>query len=168
LFCTSTSLKQHGHKSISKKKLISGNRKSLYLDFYPEILHPDTGKPTRREFLGLYVSDKPKTAVEKLHDKETLTLADNIRAQRQLEIQKGDYGFLSDKKRKSNFVAYFKALAEKRKGSNSDNWQSTLNYLENFTGGSLSFSNINEHVCNEFKEYLQTSKAKEVLRLSCL
>ncbi len=39
-----------------RAKEISGNRKSLYLDFYPAIPHPETGEPTRREFLGLYIN----------------------------------------------------------------------------------------------------------------
>ena len=143
-----------------RKKAISGDRQSLYLDFYPEVIHPDTGKPTRREFLGLYLYDKAKTPVEKQQNKDTLQLAESIKAQRQLDIQRGEYGFLSDKKKKADFVAYFRALAEKRRGSNSDNWQSALNYLIDFTGGSLLFSNLTEHVGNEFKEYLQTAKSK--------
>lgn len=147
-------------KVTLRQKAISKSRISLYLDFYPEIIHPDTGKPTRREFLGLYLYDKAKTPIEKLANKETAQLAENIKAQRQLEIQKSDYGFLSDKKKKADFVSYFKGLVAKRIGSNSDNWKSTLNYLEDFTGGSLSFDNLNEHVSNEFKEYLQTTKTK--------
>jgi hypothetical protein len=38
-----------------RTKQISGNRQRLYLDFYPPIKNPDTGKPTRREFLELYL-----------------------------------------------------------------------------------------------------------------
>jgi hypothetical protein len=33
-----------------RKKAISGNRHSLYLDFYPEVPHPKTGEPTRGNF----------------------------------------------------------------------------------------------------------------------
>jgi len=36
-------------------KPISGNRQSLYLDFYPAITDANTGKQTRREFLNLYL-----------------------------------------------------------------------------------------------------------------
>jgi hypothetical protein len=42
-------------KVTLRKKGISKGRKSLYLDFYPPILHPKTGEPTRREFLGMYI-----------------------------------------------------------------------------------------------------------------
>ncbi|RYD59289.1 MAG: site-specific integrase [Sphingobacteriales bacterium] len=147
-------------KVTLRQKPISGDRHSLYLDFYPEIVHPDTGKLTRREFLGLYVYDKAKIAIDRQTNKETLQLAESIKAQRQLDIQKGDFGFLSDRKKKSDFVAYFKALAEKRKGTNSDNWRSALNYLVDFTGGTLSFSDLTVQGCNKFKEYLETVKSK--------
>lgn len=143
-----------------RQKAISKGRKSLYLDFYPEIIHPDTGKPTRREFLGLYIYEKAKSPVDKLANKETLQLAENIKAKRQLEIQMGEYGFLSEKKKKSDFIEYFKSLTEKRQGSNSANWQSALNYLEEFTGGKLLFSDLNEYICNQFKEYLQTTSTR--------
>ena len=54
-----------------RKKPISKNRKSLYLDFYPPIPHPKTGKPTRREFLGMYLFDKAKNPFDKKHNEET-------------------------------------------------------------------------------------------------
>ena len=62
-----------------RQKAISGNRQSLYLDFYPPIPHPETGQPTRREFLGLYLMDNPKPPLDKQANKETLQLAEQIR-----------------------------------------------------------------------------------------
>jgi len=41
-----------------REKVISGNRKSLYLDFYPAIPNPETGEPTRREFLNLFLTNE--------------------------------------------------------------------------------------------------------------
>jgi integrase len=52
-------------------------------------------------------------------------------------------------------------LANKRKASNHDNWVSAAHYLEAFTGGSLKFSNLNEKVINDFKEYLLTTKSRK-------
>lgn len=37
-----------------RKKVIAGNQYSYYIDIYPPIKHPDTGKLTRRHFLKLY------------------------------------------------------------------------------------------------------------------
>jgi integrase len=38
-----------------RTKPISGGRQALYLDFYPPIIHPETGKQTRREHLNLFI-----------------------------------------------------------------------------------------------------------------
>lgn len=151
-----------------REKKISANRKSLYLDFYPPIPHPETGKPTRREFLGLYISDKSKNPLEKQGDKETRQLAEQIRQKRENNLNKPEIytGYekeqLKIKERgEQNFVAYFKDLANKRKASNHDNWISTYNYLEAFTKGNLTFADLNEKACNDFKEYLLTTKSNK-------
>ncbi|MDQ1089146.1 hypothetical protein [Siphonobacter sp. SORGH_AS_1065] len=44
-----------------RQKPVKDNRTSLYLDFYPPIPSNKTGKLTRREFLGFYMYEKPKT-----------------------------------------------------------------------------------------------------------
>lgn len=69
-----------------RHKPISGNRQSLYLDFYPAIPHPETGELTRREFLGLYLFDKPKNPIDKQHNKETMQLAEQIRQKKKTEL----------------------------------------------------------------------------------
>ena len=48
-----------------REKPISGNRRSLYLDFYPAIQSPKTGKLTRREFLGLSIIEPIKYKKQK-------------------------------------------------------------------------------------------------------
>ena len=149
-----------------RQKTISGSRQSLYLDFYPAIPHPETGEPTRREFLGMYLFDKAKKPIDKQHNKETLQLAEQIRQKKENHLNKPEIytGYELEQKRikelgEQNFVAYFKTLADKRKASNHDNWVSAYNYLETFTKGNLKFADLNEKFCNEFKEYLLTTKS---------
>lgn len=151
-----------------RQKAISGNRQSLYLDFYPAIPHPETGEPTRREFLGLYIFDKAKNPIDKQHNKENLQLAEQIRQKKENHLNKPEIytGYELEQKRikelgEQNFVAYFKTLADKRKASNHDNWVSAYNYLETFTKGNLKFADLNEKFCNEFKEYLLTTKSNK-------
>ena len=141
-------------KVTLRQKPISNQRQSLFLDYYPPIKNPDTGKLIRKEYLKLFLHEKPKAEWDKRHNKETLSLANNIRAKRQLEIQEQYYGFISDKQRNGDFVEYFKELARKRYGSNSENWASALYYIVNFTGGNFRFSDIDVKWCNNFKEYL--------------
>jgi integrase len=151
-----------------REKKISGNRQSLYLDFYPAIPHPETGEPTRREFLGLYLFDKAKNPIDKQHNKETLQLAEQIRQKRENYLNKPEIytGYEKEQLKikeqgEKNFVEYFKSLADKRKASNHDNWVSAYNYLETFTNGNLKFADLNEKFCNEFKEYLLTTKTNK-------
>lgn len=151
-----------------RTKAISANRQSLYLDFYPAITHPETGEPTRREFLGLYLFDKAKTQIDKQHNKETQSLAEQVRQKRDNQLNKPEIytGFEREQlkikeKGERCFVAYFKQLADKRKASNYDNWVSCRYYLETFTAGSLKFADLNETFCNEFREYLLTTPSNK-------
>jgi len=151
-----------------RQKKISKGRKSLYLDFYPAIPHPETGKPTRREFLGLYLYEKPKSPFDKQHNEETLSIAESIRQKRDNFLNKPEIYSQYEKEQlrikeqgEKCFVAYFEKLANKRKASNHDNWVSALNYLKSFTGGTLKFSDLNERYLEDFKEYLLTTKSKK-------
>jgi DNA-binding transcriptional MerR regulator len=149
-------------KVTVRKKKISKNRLSLYLDFYPAIPHPETGKPTRREFLGKYIPVKSNNG-NKLYTKEQLDLSEQIRQKKELELNKPEIYSESEKQQlkikklgEKNFVAYFLELANKRKSSNHDNWMSTYNYLNAFTKGFIKFADLEENVkfCNNYKYYL--------------
>ena len=149
-----------------RQKKISKGRKSLYLDFYPPIPHNETGKPTRREFLGLYIFEKPKTPFDKKHNTETLKIAELIRQKRENSLNKPEIYNQYEKeqlKRKElgeqSFIEYFRKLANKRKASNHDNWVSALNYLVRFTNGELRFADLTENFLEGFKEYLLTTKS---------
>lgn len=82
-----------GIKVSLRKKKISKGRASLYLDFYPQIIHQSTGKPTRREFLGSYIIEKPLNNNDKAKNSETLLIAEQIRHRRENELNKPEvYG----------------------------------------------------------------------------
>lgn len=154
-------------KVTLREKKISKGRKSLYLDFYPAIPHPETGEPTRREFLGLYIFEKPKTPIDKKHNAETLKIGESIRQKRENFLNKPEIysEYEKEQLRKKElgeqcFIEYFRKLANKRKASNHDNWVSALNYIEAFTNGKLKFADLNEKFLEDFKEYLLTTKSK--------
>ena len=163
-----------------RAKKISGNRESLYLDFYPAIPHPETGEPTRREFLGLYINSETKidekgkvkkislSPIDKQHNRETEQIAEQIRQKKENHLNKPEIytGYekeqLKIKERgEQNFVEYFKNLTDKRKASNHDNWVSAYNYLVKYTKGKLKFSDLNVKFCNDFKEYLLTTQSNK-------
>jgi integrase len=163
-----------------RQKPISGKRQSLYLDFYPAVTHPETGEQTRREFLGMYINaEKVKdengkikniklSPIDKQHNIDTLKIAEQIRQKRENHLNKPEIYTGYEKQQlkikeqgEKNFINYFKTLADKRKDSNHDNWVSSYNYLETFTNGNLKFADLNEKFCNEFKEYLLTTKSNK-------
>jgi integrase len=156
-----------------RQKPISGKRQSLYLDYYPPIANPKTGELTRREFLGLYLFDKPINPIDKQSNKENLAIAEQIRQKRENNLNKPEIytGFEKEQLKikeqgEKNFVEYFKILADKRKKSNHDNWMSAYKYLKTFTNGLIKFTDLNERFCNNFKEYLLTTKSNKTEKAS--
>lgn len=155
-----------GTKVSLRQKKISKGRKSLYLDFYPPIPHPETGEPTRREFLRLYIFEKPQTPIDKQHNTETLKIGESIRQKRENFLNKPEIYSQYEKEQlrlkelgEQCFIEYFTKLANKRKASNHDNWVSALNYLDTFTNSSLKFADLNQKFLEDFKEYLLTTKS---------
>jgi integrase len=170
-----------------RQKEVSGNRLSLYLDIYPPILNKKTGKLSRREFLHEFIHaplsykrKKTKHGIEYVpvypaeHETSilnTLAKAEAIRQKRENELSKPEiYNAIEreqlrkNKAGEENFVDYFKVLAEKRTGLNHDNWIAASKYLEKFTAGKLIMTEINESKCNDFKNYLLTTKSNKSIK----
>ena len=59
-------------KITLRKKVITKGRESLYLDFWPPIPDPKTGRNTRREFLGMYVYIHRADVREKIESRENM------------------------------------------------------------------------------------------------
>lgn len=133
---------------LREKQLQEGN-KSLYLDIWYK------GR-RKYEFLKLYIT-KPNTPIDRVNNKKTYELAENIRAKRQLELQNNSYGFTSEFKMNTNFIEYFKSLIEKRKESkgNYGNWDSTLKHLIKYCDVQITFRDVDVKFVEGFKEYLQ-------------
>lgn len=132
--------------TLRKKK---GIKTSLYLDIY------NNGK-RKFEYLKLYLINKPKTPIEKNLNRETLILAENIAAQRQLQLQNDQYGFNKTENGNLSFISYFEAQMEKRADSqgNYGNWKSTLKHLKRFNDGDILFSQLSTSFLENFKTYL--------------
>jgi hypothetical protein len=111
------------------------------LDYAPPLKNPKNGRPQRFEFLDLFTYEKPANRSERQHHSETNTLAENIRAQRQLDIQNSKYGFKADRDRSGNFVEYFKTFTRSKQKSTSDNIAMSYRYFVEFIGYDLTFYN---------------------------
>lgn len=159
--------------SVRFKKLAKG-RKRIYLDYYPAIIHPETGKSTRREFLKLFLYERPKNETEKSHNKENKAIAENIRAKRQIEVLQGNYNFLCKDNKNSNFLNYLKSILEQRKEAkkNYQAWKSMYMYLFRFSEGQLIVRKLTKQFAESFKDYLlnthQLTNAKPLRRNSAV
>lgn len=134
---------------VTLRERNQGNKTSLYLDFY------DKGK-RKREFLNLYLDPSPKTKEQRDVNKKTLQLAETIKAQRQIEIQNGAYGFNDSEKMKGSFIGYLKMLSESKMESlgNYGNWESMIKHFERFAPAKINFSDVDKKLVSDFKNYL--------------
>lgn len=157
-----------------RKKILQTGKVSLYLDFYPPIINPKTGKETRREFLKLYLFESAKTAEEKKHNNDTLDLAKVIKSKRDVQLKNKEYGFKDNVKLSVNFIIFFKSIVDgyynTGSKSNYGTWKASLNHFENYCGGSILSDNITLDYANKYRNYLlqvestRNSKTKKTLK----
>ncbi len=95
---------------LRQKKIADGNV-SLYLDIYWN------GKRSY-EFLKLYLIPE-RTKEDKEKNRQTLQLANSVKAKRIVEMQNGSFGFKSDFATDTLFFDYYRAMCQKRLGAES-------------------------------------------------
>ncbi len=134
---------------VTLRKRTKGSRIRLYLDYYNE-------GDRKTESLKLFLISNPRTPIERTHNKKTLELAQTIQAQRQIELQNGEYGFRDKEKQKGSLIVYMRMLADKRKDSsgNYGNWDSMIKHLESFSTTDTPFSKLDRNYVQNFKDYL--------------
>ena len=138
---------------------------SLYLEIYKGYLKTNNKTKAIRdyEYLNLYLYNKPSGFIQKKHNKETLQLAKTIKAQKEIDIQNGKYGFSSKSKQNSDFLKSFQKLTNDRLQSNGNygNWNSVLKHLKGCTSNRIIFKDIDEKFCEGFKDYLVNTALKK-------
>jgi len=141
-----------------RKKTLKNGEQSLYLDIYWN------GKRSK-EFLRLYLV-KPQNQIDRENNKQTLELAEKIRAKRQIELANNQWGFTTNFKLDINFIEYFQSLSKKKNNSMGTfyTWTSTLKHLIDFAGTNITFKDIDDKFVKGFKEYLE-NKARTINNL---
>ena len=153
-------------------KALSNGRESLFLDYYLgfEIATSKNGREykkvnNKREYLKLYLWDSPRSPKERLDNKETLELAKDIRAKKQIEMKENALGVKIQKLNKVNFIQYFEEYAEKY--SKADKRMVNLalkrfkSFIEDkpqykrFTKETLYPESVTKAMMEEFVEYLK-------------
>lgn len=138
---------------VTLRQRKKGGKTSLYLDYYHKGIR-------KVEYLRLYLDETNPSKEQKELNKKTLQLAESIKAQRQIEIQNGAFGFRDTEKLNASFLAYFEILANKRFDSqgNYGNWDSTLKHLKNFAPNGITFGQLDVQLVQDFREYLDKGK----------
>ena len=138
---------------LRQRKLNSG-KITLYLDYYPPLRDPVTQDRVFRDYLGIYLVDNPKFAIEKEANKEKLRQANAIRSERELAIIRGQFDFLDKHKQKMDFLAYFRNKLE----SKDQKWIRVYDHFKNYCHGKCLMSDITVPFCEGFREYLLKAK----------
>ncbi|MGB0893158.1 MAG: site-specific integrase [Parashewanella sp.] len=124
------------------------------------------------EPLNLFVYDKPKTTLQRQHNKEHEKLAELIMSKRLVEAQSKKHGFEDKTKLTASFMDYFQSLSDiKRETTTSSNhsiWVSTKNHLQAYIkNGDIAFQDITKEWLEGFKTHLEkTAKTKSNTLLS--
>ena len=125
---------------VKVRKRMRAKKEALFLDIYHQ------GK-RKFEYLGLFLTD------DKSHNRDVMKLAEMQRAKRELDLQYADFGFVSDTRKKENFVEYFDKLVKARTADRSS-WACTLKKLKTFSDGNIRFDHITPEWLEDFQKYL--------------
>lgn len=140
-------------KVFLRQKPISKGRISLYLDYYPAIRNPHTGRLSRREFLGFYIFAEPKNAIERDYNEAMLNKGELIRCRRQESVINMEFGFIDRHQMQADFLAYFRKMCETKY----QKWDIVYMHFANFVKGKCTFGEVTVELCKRFREYLLTA-----------
>jgi len=149
--------------SLRKKPLANG-MSSLYLDFYPPIRSPKTGKKTRRETLGMYIYTDAKERFKIEYNRQIMQSAEMIRCQRSVDIINRKFGFIDRNADKADFLEYY--ARKMKEYSNDSNWQSAYKLFSQYCNGKCSFGDLTVDFCQGFLDFLlglDTQKGRKMM-----
>lgn len=143
-------------KVTVRQRKLAKNKVSLYLDYYPAIRHPRTGRLTRREYLGIYIYANPTERFQQEYNRSMMKKAELIKCRRTESVINEQFGFLDRAKGRESFLDYFeKQMQENEYGYN---WQTAFGHFKNYCGGSCCFDDITVDYCQKFLAYLISEK----------
>jgi len=136
--------------SVKLREKQTKNGISLYLDIY------NNGKRSY-EFLKIKLIKPVKNSSDRFENKELKRLAEQIRANREIETLNDNYGFSPEFKKQVYIVTYAKKVIEEKSLSKEHvyNWQSMLIHLERFLDGrKVTLIQVDQKLLEGFKQYL--------------
>ena len=143
-------------KVTVRKRPIKKGQTSLYLDFYPAIRDPRSGRLTRREYLGIYIYTNPVEPFQLEYNRTMLQKAELIKCRRTESIINEEFGFLDRSKGKESFLDYFEGCMVD--STNNHNWSAAYKHFYNYTNGKCRFCDLTVPFCQGFVDYMLSDK----------
>lgn len=142
-------------------KTLKGDKDSLFLDISIDGVR-------HKEYLKLYIYRKPRTFIEKNHNKEIKELAGQIRSRKELEINSSEYNSQSQFKKQIDIILYIEKYIEGYKSKDIRKITSMLLHLKSFINdiagkgiyasyskNTLQVKKVTEQFCEDFRAYLE-------------
>ncbi|WP_455668251.1 tyrosine-type recombinase/integrase [Phocaeicola sp.] len=141
---------------LRSRKRANGSE-ALYLDIY-------LGGKRQNEYLKLYLVPE-KTREDKARNKETMTLANAIKAKRIVEIQNGRFGFNENKeKRKLLLIDWLESLREYYKNKSSDRFSDTVRnlicHVKKYSGEQTALKDVDKKYIEGLIKFLNSTIGK--------
>lgn len=141
-------MKAKGQIQLRKRKLKNGGY-SLYLDIYNRGVRA-------YEYLHLYLQEE-RTPDDRFQNKETLRVAESMRAMRMIDLQRGASGLVvaSDKKVSELIEEYL--LTKRRKTIGTEKlWRYWYNRLQGWKGLDFPLSALDRRWWDEYMDYVES------------
>lgn len=143
-------------KVTVRKRPIKNGQTSLYLDFYPPIRNPKTGKMSRREYLGFYIYTNPTEKFQQEYNRSILQKAELLKCRRTESIINEEFGFLDRSKGRESFLDYFRSRINE--STNEASWRQAFTHFFEYTKGECRFCDLSVAYCQKFLDYLLSEK----------
>lgn len=112
-------------------------------------------KKGQRKATGIFTYAKPKTQVEKNHNKEALAILETKRSQLILERQTINSGYIPQHKFKNNFLDYYDEFVENNKTTTNRHLEGSFTHFKKFLGTNyLAPMDITENLCQRYRKHL--------------
>lgn len=153
------------HSQIERLEKLCNH--SIYLEKYEGYSKTEEGQISTKksyEFLNLHIVPE-LSPIDKGKNKITWELANNIKAQKIIDQQNNEHGFVSRSKRsKTNFLNFIESLAEEElsktnnRKSNYHQLNSLIHHLRVYAGDKTLVNQVDEGFAKGFMKYLRTAK----------
>ncbi|WP_035678418.1 tyrosine-type recombinase/integrase [Flavobacterium limnosediminis] len=154
-------------KVTLRQKSLKTDKVSLYLDYYPPIIHPETGKETRREFLNFHILKTPKTQEEKKYNSDTLELASLVKSKREVQLRNKEFGFKENVNLSVDLVGFYQGIVDdyynKGSKSNYNSWKASLSHFSEFCNGLVMSNQLDLTFVKRYRNYLLNAELRRNL-----